>query len=86
MALVLSIVYIIIRVSLMASSLQGTLDEVTKLQTAAEKKDLAALSVGLGKASDAIAMADSAGKPLEIDNSRTVSWCGKIPCVHNADR
>ena len=77
MALVLSIVYIIIRVSLMASSLQGTLDEVTKLQTAAEKKDLAALSVGLGKASDAIAMADSAAKdPL-------VQLAGFFPIIGN---
>ena len=77
MALVLSIVYIIIRVSLMASSLQGTLDEVTKLQTAAEKKDLAALSVGLGKASDAIAMADSAAKdPL-------VQLAGFLPIIGN---
>lgn len=56
------IVYVIIRVSLMASSLQGTIDEVKKLQTAAQNKDLGAISIGLGKAADAIALADSGAK------------------------
>jgi len=59
MALVLCIVYAIVRIILMVVSLQNTMGEVEKLQTAAHNKDLATLSVGLGKAADAIAMADS---------------------------
>jgi len=59
MALVLCIIYAIVRIVLMVLSLQSTMGEVEKLQTAAHNKDLATLSSGLGKASDAIAMADS---------------------------
>lgn len=58
-ALVLFIVYAIIRVVLMVVSLQGTMGEVENLRTAAANKDLGAISVGLGKASDAMSMADS---------------------------
>jgi len=59
MALVLCMVYAIVRIVLMVVSLQNTMGEVEKLQTAAHNKDLATLSAGLGKATDAIAMADS---------------------------
>ena len=62
MALVLLVLYIIIRVSLMVVSLQNTVNEVNNLQQAAASKNLETLSVGLGKAADAIAMADSAAK------------------------
>jgi len=58
-ALVLFVVYAIVRIALMVVSLQNTMGEVEKLQTAAHNKDLATLSAGLGKASDAISAADS---------------------------
>ena len=58
-ALVLFILYAIIRIVLMVVSLQGAMAEVQDLKSAAQNKDLGAISVGLGKASDAIAMADS---------------------------
>ena len=62
MAFVLTVLYLIIRVVLMVISLQGTVSEVNKLQQIASSKDLAQISVGLGKAADAIAMADSSAK------------------------
>ncbi|NBW73043.1 MAG: DUF4012 domain-containing protein, partial [Microbacteriaceae bacterium] len=46
----------------MVVSLQNTVNEVNNLQQAAASKNLETLSVGLGKAADAIAMADSAAK------------------------
>lgn len=58
-ALVLFILYAIIRIVLMVVSLQGAMAEVQDLKSAAQNKDLGAISIGLGKASDAIAMADS---------------------------
>ncbi|MBU6144529.1 MAG: hypothetical protein KGQ56_03565, partial [Acidobacteria bacterium] len=62
MALVLTIVYLIIRVVLMVVSLQNTVTEVDNLQKIAATKDLAAISSSLGKAVDAIGMADSSAK------------------------
>jgi hypothetical protein len=61
-ALVLCILYAVIRVVLMVVSLQGTLAEVDNLRAAAANKDLGALSVSIGKAADAIEMADSSAK------------------------
>lgn len=61
-ALVLCILYAVIRVVLMVVSLQGTLGEVDNLRAAAANKDLGALSVSIGKAADAIEMADSSAK------------------------
>jgi len=61
-ALVLCILYAVIRVVLMVVSLQGTLGEVDNLRAAAQNKDLAALSVSIGKAADAIEMADASAK------------------------
>ena len=46
----------------MVVSLQGTLGEVDNLRAAAQNKDLAALSVSIGKAADAIEMADASAK------------------------
>ncbi len=46
----------------MVVSLQGTLSEVENLRAAASNKDLGALSVSIGKAADAIEMADAAAK------------------------
>lgn len=64
-ALVLFILYIVIRVALMVNSLQATIGEVDSLQKAVAKKDLAAISVELGKASDSLSVADSsANDPL----------------------
>lgn len=62
MALVLTILYLTIRVVLMVVSLQSTVAEVDKLQKIASSKDLAQISVGLADAVDAIAMADSSAK------------------------
>jgi len=62
MALVLCILYAVIRVVLMVVSLQGTLAEVDNLRAAAADKDLGALSVSIGKAADAIEMADASAK------------------------
>lgn len=62
MALVLTILYLVIRIVLMVVSLQNTVSQVDELQKAAASKDLAAISVSLGKAADAIAMADSSAK------------------------
>ena len=65
MALVLAVLYVVIRVVLMVTSLQATMDEVKNLQAAAASKDLASISIGLGRATDAISMADaSANDPL----------------------
>ena len=61
-ALVLCILYTIIRVVLMVVSLQGAVDEVNNLKTAAANKDLGAISAGLGRAADAIEMADSSAQ------------------------
>ena len=61
-ALVLCILYAVIRVVLMVVSLQGTLSEVDNLRAAAQNKDLAALSISIGKAADAIEMADASAK------------------------
>ena len=61
-ALLLFVVYVIIRIAVMVSSLQATMSDVEALQKAAEKKDLAAISVGLGKAADSISAAASAAK------------------------
>jgi len=74
-ALVLFIVYAIIRVVLMVVSLQGTMGEVDNLRTAAANKDLGAISVGLGKASDAMAMADSSA------NDPIVQLFGYAPII-----
>ena len=46
----------------MVVSLQGTLAEVDNLRAAAANKDLGALSVSIGKAADAIEMADASAK------------------------
>ena len=46
----------------MVVSLQSTMGEVENLKAAAANKDLGAISIGLGKASDAIAVADSSAK------------------------
>lgn len=58
-ALVLFILYGVIRVILMLVSLQSTIGEVQNLKVAAQNKDLGEISLGLGKAADSIAMADS---------------------------
>jgi hypothetical protein len=76
-ALVLFVIYAVIRVALMVSSLQGTMSEVDNLQTAAASKDLGAISAGLGKAADAIAMADSAA------NDPIVQLFGFAPIIGN---
>lgn len=75
MALVLTILYVVIRVILMVVSLQGTVNEVDQLQKIASTKDLAQISAGLGKAADAIAMADASAKdPL-------VQLAGYLPVI-----
>ncbi|MFZ4117542.1 MAG: DUF4012 domain-containing protein [Rhodoluna sp.] len=61
-ALVLCIIYAIIRVVLMVVSLQSTMGEVDNLRAAAANKDLGAISQALGKAADAIEMADSSAQ------------------------
>ncbi|MFN4848180.1 MAG: hypothetical protein ACK5GF_05235, partial [Rhodoluna sp.] len=75
MALVLTILYLVIRVILMVVSLQSTVNEVDQLQKIASTKDLAQISAGLGKAADAIAMADASAKdPL-------VQLAGYLPVI-----
>ena len=59
----------------MVVSLQGTMGEVDNLRTAAANKDLGAISVGLGKASDAMAMADSSA------NDPIVQLFGYAPII-----
>jgi hypothetical protein len=61
-ALVLFVLYIVIRVALMVNSLQSTISQVDSLQSAVAKKDLAAISIELGKASDSLSIADSSAK------------------------
>ena len=61
-ALVLCVVYAIVRVVLMVVSLQATMGEVDNLRAAAANKDLGAISSALGKAADSIEMADSSAK------------------------
>ena len=59
MALVLCVVYIIIRVSLMVVSLENTVKQVEALQKDAKAKDLSLLSTDFGNAVGAISMAES---------------------------
>ena len=61
----------------MVVSLQGTVDEVNNLRTAAANKDLGAISAGLGRAADAIEMADSSAQdPL-------VQLFSNVPIIGN---
>jgi hypothetical protein len=76
-ALVLCILYAVIRVVLMVVSLQATIGEVDNLRDAAQNKDLAALSVSIGKAADAIEMADSSA------NDPLVQLFSNIPIIGN---
>lgn len=75
-ALGLTILYVIIRIVLMVNSLQATADEIKNLQAAAADKDLAALSAGLGKASDAISLADSAAHDPFVQLASFIPFIG----------
>ena len=61
----------------MVVSLQATIGEVDNLRDAAQNKDLAALSVSIGKAADAIEMADSSA------NDPLVQLFSNIPIIGN---
>jgi len=61
----------------MMVSLQNTVNEVESLQKAAASKDFAALSEGLGKAADAIAMADSAAKDPVVQLTTFLPFIGQ---------
>jgi len=74
-ALVLFILYALIRIVLMVVSLQSAVDEVQDLRSAAQSKDLGAISVGLGEAADAISMADSSA------NDPIVQLFGLAPII-----
>jgi hypothetical protein len=76
-ALVLFIIYAVIRISLMIFSLQSTVDEIDKLQIAAKDKDLSAISEGLGKAVESISAANSAA------NDPVVQLFGYAPIIGN---
>jgi len=75
MALLLVIIYAVVRIFLMVLSLQSTMAEVEKLKTAAHNKDLATLSAGLGKAADAIGMGDSSA------HDPVVQFFGFLPII-----
>jgi len=65
-ALVLFFLYALIRILLMIFSLQSAVGEVQNLKRAAQNQDLGAISLGLDKAADSLALADSSANDFIV--------------------